>query len=330
MPTPPPHEALEMALAHDLGEEVTCDALTGDFVLFQRRRGHRHSTDDLLTAWYAATELPAVLDEACQDGAPLRLLDLGTGIGSVGLALLWFARQRAPGTHLVGVEAQEVSFRILQQNIAANGVADEVTPLHADLRDASAYEAAGSEAFHLVTGSPPYFDVKAGIVSRDSQRAHARFELRGDVRDYALAAARRLAPGGRFVLCFPTVQRRRAEAACEAAGLVQVRSRDVIPRAGIAPLFTLFVYARAPREAPPILEPPFVVREADGAHTPMLMRAQACFELARARPPKKKAERREAFDVRAEAERSLRSETHSGVDVPDEGRVRVAGRDEPT
>src|SRR5208283_896002 len=135
--------------------EVTCDALTRDFSMFQRRRGHRHSTDDLLTAWYAVTHLPPA--------TPLRLLDLGSGIGSIGLAVLWAARQRGDGPTLTAIEAQEVSFRLLRENVAANEVTEVTRALHGDLRDASLL--APGETFDLISGSPPYFDVKAGIVS---------------------------------------------------------------------------------------------------------------------------------------------------------------------
>jgi len=243
--------------------------------MFQRRRGHRHSTDDLLTAWYAAEELEHL-------GRPgLRMLDLGSGIGSVGLAVLWCARALADpayaGATLTAIEAQEVSFRLLRENVEANGVACWVETIHGDLRDP---ELAAGAKFDLITGSPPYFDVKAGIVSGDSQRAHARFELRGDVGDYARAAAARLTSEGhgRFVLCFPTVQRQRAEAACDAAGLRLVRSRDVVPREGTPPLFTLFSYA-SHLEGPPSSEPPFIVRDGAGAHTEELRSVQVRFGL---------------------------------------------------
>ena len=258
-----------MALALALGEPVTCDSLTRDFVMFQRRRGHRHSTDDLLTAWYGVTHLPPA--------RPPRLLDLGSGIGSIGLAVLWFARQVDAGARLTAIEAQELSYRFLVENVAANGVGGETRTIHGDLRDTSLLDE--SARFDLVTGSPPYFDVKAGIVSADSQRAHARFELRCDVRDYAKAAARHLAPGGRFVLCFPTVQKRRAEQACESAGLARVEVCDVIPKEGAPPLFTLFAYARAEDGVPATFRPAFVVRDREGVHTPALKDAQACFGL---------------------------------------------------
>jgi tRNA1Val (adenine37-N6)-methyltransferase len=232
-------------------DELTIDALTAGWSIAQRRRGHRHSTDDLLTGWYAAEVVPGAR----------RILDLGSGIGSVGLIALW----RAPAATLVAIEAQEVSFALLTDNIARNDLGARVRAIHGDLREVRL-----AERFDLVTGSPPYWDIAEGVVPADAQKAYARFELRGDVRDYALAARAALAAHGRFVLCFPTVQRARAEAACAAAQLVVTRSCDVIPRAGAAPLFTLFATRRAEDgDEPHLREPPHVVRDAHGAPTAM-------------------------------------------------------------
>jgi len=243
-----PKEARRAELEQALGEPMTLDGLTREWKIFQRRRGHRHSTDDLLTGWYAVTKVASAR----------RLLDLGSGVGSVGLLAL----SRYPDATLTAIEAQEQSFRLLCENVAANGLSARVITLHGDLRTTAV--AAGS--YDLVTGSPPYFDVKDGIVPADSQKAHARFELRGDVRDYALAAARALAPGGRFIFCFPSAQKARAVAACTATPLFIVSQRDVVPRAGVAPLFTLFECAHEALGATR-LEPDYLVRDAQGVQT---------------------------------------------------------------
>lgn len=255
-------EARLGALRSEMGEEMTLDALTRDWKIFQRRRGHRHSTDDLLTAWYAASHVPAART----------LLDLGSGIGSVGLALLWhFA-----AASLTAIEVQAISHRLLRENCWANGVEPRVRVIHGDLRTA-----VPEGAFDLVTGSPPYFDVKNGIVSADAQRASARFELHGDVSDYCRAAKKALASGGTFVFCFPTVQRTRAERAADAAGLTRMFSRDVIPKEGLPPLFSLFLCRRAEDApmAPPVLQTPFVVRDSAGAHTADTDAARTLFGL---------------------------------------------------
>lgn len=262
-------ERRRLALEAELGEEVTCDGLTGGSWIFQRRRGHRHSTDDLLTGFYAIDKL----DDLGLAPA-LTLLDLGTGIGTVGMIALSAMPEAA---RLTCIEAQDVSFRLLSENLAANHLEDRVQPIHGDLR-----ELALPERFALVTGSPPYFEPGTGIIPADSQKAHARFELRGDIGDYARAARRHLEPEGLFVFCFPWPQKKRAIDAVVAEGFAIVSHRDVIPRAGISPLFSLFA-CRLGVSAMPEAEPPFVVRDARGEHTDALraVRARLGFPPAR-------------------------------------------------
>ena len=251
--TPDELDARLRSLAREFGEEITLDALAGEFRMYQRRRGHRHSVDDLLTAWYAAMQV----------SAPAAILDLGTGIGSVGLALAW----KFPSAKVTAVEVQDGSFRLLQANVWANDVPARI--VHGDLREL------GADSFDLVTGSPPYFDVKNGMVSADPQRAAARFELHGDVRDYCHAARRSLGANGVFVFCFPSVQKDRALRACADATLAVRSMRDVVPREGLAPLFSLFACARQGHGT--TVEAPFVVRDRAGTHTEEMTRVRASF-----------------------------------------------------
>ena len=254
-------------LEQELGERITLDALTGPngldrepwrddaggeagWLIAQRKKGHRHSADDVLTAWYALQVSPKVTEH----------LDLGTGIGTVGLLTLW---GMGPSARLTCVEAQEISYRLLQSNLDANGLRHRVDCSHGDLRDLAL-----ERKFPLVTGSPPYFPTSAGVVPQDSQKAHARFELRGDVSDYAKAAAKHLAPGGWFVLCFPSPQKQRALDGIAAAGLAVVKLRDVIPRETLPALFTLFACRHRDEADPPMLvEEPLTVREESGRLT---------------------------------------------------------------
>ncbi|HEY2030743.1 MAG TPA: methyltransferase, partial [Myxococcales bacterium] len=191
----------------------------------------------LLTAWYAVVHAPP---------SPARLLDLGSGIGGVGLAVL----SRFPQATLTAVEVQAVSFALLTENVRANQLEMRVTVQEGDLRSFTP-----AVSFDLITASPPYFAVKDGLVSADPQRAAARFELHGGVDDYCAAAARALAPAGRFIFCFPTPQSARAVAACERAGLQVLAMRDVVPRATLPPLFSLFACARH-AERPTVVEEP--------------------------------------------------------------------------
>jgi tRNA1Val (adenine37-N6)-methyltransferase len=252
-------------LEAELGERITLDALTGPngllagmplqddagkaagWLIAQRKNGHRHSADDVLSAWYALQVSPRVEE----------LLDLGTGIGTVGLLTLWGLGAAA---HLTCVEAQEVSYRLLQSNLNANRLHGRVDCARGDLRELQL----GKE-FPLLTGTPPYFPPGTGVLPQDSQKAHARFELRGDVSDYAKVASSHMARGGWFVFCFPSPQRVRALAAVAAAGLQVVRLREVVPRESLPALFTLFACQhRSDSKAKTFIESPLTVRLASG------------------------------------------------------------------
>jgi tRNA1Val (adenine37-N6)-methyltransferase len=254
--------AARAVLEAELGEAVTLDGLTGSWFIFQRARGHRHSIDDVLTARYALDHSKPVPTH----------LDLGTGIGTVGLLVAW---GQAGTARLTAIEAQSISHRLLLANIAENGLLERVRPMLGDLRDLAL-----SERFRPITGSPPYFPPSAGIVPQDSQKAHARFELRGDVSDYARAAKRHLAPGGVFVFCFPTPQKQRAIAAVAAAELVVERLRDVIPRASLPALFSLFACRHQGEAAECLVDAPLVVRGEDGELTETMQQVRRSFGFA--------------------------------------------------
>src|SRR5881227_518799 len=83
----------------EVGE--TLDYISGHFKIFQYSGGHRFSTDDVLTAWYATQWAPRVD----------RAMDLGSGIGSVALVVAW----RLPGARIVTVEAQADSVRLARK-----------------------------------------------------------------------------------------------------------------------------------------------------------------------------------------------------------------------
>ena len=256
--------------APEVAPHETLDAISGHFRIFQLRDGHRFSTDDVLTAWYGTAW--------CASAS--RVLDLGSGIGSVGMIAAW----RLPGARLVTVEAQEDSVRLARKSAEYNGLVDRYEIRRADFRDAGAI--AADETFDLVLGSPPYFPIGSGIEGDHPQKVACRFELRGDIRDYARVAAAHLARGGVFACVFPVDQLARITRAALDSELTIVRTRPVIFREGESPLIALFVMMRADdlpqrmRERPWV-EPPLVIRAADGSVHP----EYAAIKLAVGFPP---------------------------------------------
>ena len=163
-------------------EPTTLDELTPDWKIYQLKRGHRFSNDDKLCAWRAA--------EHGRDAR--KYLDLGAGIGSVGLTCLWRLDDTAS---LVCVEAQSISATLLRKSIEYNKLTSRVRVVEEDLRNYHSDD----DKFDLISGSPPYLPETDGILSSHPQKAHCRFELRGGIDDYCATAARCLSNDGVFV-----------------------------------------------------------------------------------------------------------------------------------
>ena len=239
----------------NLPEEETLDRIVGDWHVYQLRRGHRFSVDDQLTAWTAFQAAPQAQ----------RVLDLGCGIGSVGLMTLFHLPE---GATMLGVEVQKVSFDLASRSVAHNGLAERVELVHQDLR-----EFHRDERFPLITGSPPYIPPDKGVHSPHPQRAGARMELRGDVFDYCRAAARHLADGGVFALCHAGLDPRPPQAIA-AAGLTLLHRREVYFRRDKPPTIALYL---AGWSGQTVEVPPLVIREPDGEQTSEIAAIRAMF-----------------------------------------------------
>lgn len=213
-------------------EPVTQDAISGHYRLFQLKKGHRFSTDDLLTAWYGSTWCPRAD----------RVLDLGSGIGSVGMIAAW----RLPGARFVTIEAQDVSVELARKSASFNELESRYEIRHGDFRDSSLLQS--NEVFDLILGSPPYFPLDGGILGDHPQKVACRFEVRGDISDYCRIASAHLAPGGVFACVFPIQpqeQLARVERAAKENGLTLVRRRPVVFKEGEPPLLSVFAMIRS-------------------------------------------------------------------------------------
>lgn len=233
----------------------TLDAISGHFRLFQLGDGHRFSTDDILTAWYGTSWCPTAR----------RALDLGSGIGTVGMICAW----RLPGARFVTVEAQAESVALARKSARYNGIEDRYEIREGDFRSPDVLQA--DEKFDLITGSPPYFPPDAGVKSEHPQKLACRFELRGTVADYCSTAAKHLVPGGFFACVFPheSAQLARVETAAKKSHLVIVRKRPVVFRKGDPALVALFGLMRADDlpewfRGQTWTEPDLIIRTRDG------------------------------------------------------------------
>lgn len=200
--------------------------LAGHTRILQRLDGHRWSLDDLVTAWVGSECLPS---------AEVRsTLDLGCGIGTVLLLTAW----RFPQARCTGIEAQEVSYGLALRSVRLNGLEQRVQVYHGDLR--SFEQVLPEQHFSLVTGTPPYILPGAGVESGRIQCGPCRFETRGGIEDYCLAAAKALEPEGRLVVCEGAGQEERVIRAAQDARLSILETLSVIPKEGKGALFSVY------------------------------------------------------------------------------------------
>jgi tRNA1Val (adenine37-N6)-methyltransferase len=247
--------ARQASLEKSLGEPLSISGLAGPLRIFQRLRGHRHSIDDALTAWYALQKRPGAM----------RYLDLGSGVGTVGMIVLWGLADQAA---LTCIEAQETSFALLQANLECNRLLGRATAIHGDLR-----EHAVDTKYDLITGSPPYFPRNAGHLPEDAQKAYARFELRGHVGDYARTARRCLRDDGLFIYCFPHRQKQRGLDLVTGEGFHIDSCCDVVPTPSKQPLFSVYC-ASLHGAGPTVEEPALIIHGPDGQYSPEMLQIQ--------------------------------------------------------
>ena len=158
-----------------------------------------------------------------------RVLDLGSGCGTLGLLLC----ARDAGCTVTGVELEEAAHAAALENIRRNGLEGRLSSICADLRSMP------PDSFHVCVSNPPYFS--GG--ERHSRTPTARSEDTCTPAELFAAAARSLRFGGDFFLVHKP--ERLAELCFEAssAGLEPKRLRLVRHRPG-APISLILLSCR--------------------------------------------------------------------------------------
>jgi tRNA1Val (adenine37-N6)-methyltransferase len=234
------------------GEEIAlatarADALFhGRLPLLQPERGYRTNVDAL---WLAAFAKRPRVSRRC--------LDLGAGVGAIGLALIV-----SGGAERVTLLDVDASLLVLaRRNAELAGVGERVDTLAIDLVAKLPRELAG--AFDLVVANPPYGVVGEARSSPHPARARARTGETSTLPAFARAARLTLGAAGRACFVFPAQELPRLFDALRATGLVPKRMRLVHPLPG-APARVALIEAKPARPGGLRVEPPFVAMSAPG------------------------------------------------------------------
>ena len=161
---------------------LTEDALLGGRVrLLQPRRGYRVAVD-------------AVLLAAAVDAGPDKcVLDLGAGVGAVGLCIV----HRVPGCRIVGIELQPELAALAERNAALNGVSDRLRTIVHDL--ALPLPHALGKFDHVAT-NPPYLAAAVADPSPDASKAVATVESSAALARWLDVATAALKPAGTLTI----------------------------------------------------------------------------------------------------------------------------------
>jgi len=222
---------------------LTEDGLLGGRVrLLQPARGYRVAVD-------------AVLLAAAVDAAPgARILDLGAGVGAVGLCLA----TRLAGCTVTGVELQEALADLAERNARLNGLGDRMRTLVHDLAQPLPAEIG---AFDHVVSNPPHLAAAGADPSPDRSKALATVESSAALGRWLAAAAAAARPDGSLLLIHRSDRLEEIVAHLDRLGWREIAIKRLPP----APRIVL----RA-RRAGSLLRseaPPLVLHRPDGRYT---------------------------------------------------------------
>jgi tRNA1(Val) A37 N6-methylase TrmN6 len=185
--------------------DVTDDAVLGGRLrLLQPRRGHRFGHDAILLA--AATR--------ARNGD--RIVDLGAGVGTAGLAVA----VRVPGAQIKLVEISASLATLAALNAARNQLVDRVNAVALDVGASAAdYAAAGlpASSCDAVLMNPPFNDPARQKPSPDARRRAAHDLAPAMLATWVDAASRLLRRGGALSVIF------RAEGLTDLLGALSAR-----------------------------------------------------------------------------------------------------------
>lgn len=232
-----------------LGEIVEDRLLDGRLILRQPRRGHRAGSDAVLLA------------AAVPDLGEGPLLDIGAGVGTIGLAVAL----AQPGLPVVLVERDPELAALAAGNIALNHLEERVSVIAGDIADPAAALGLSPASFACVAMNPPFYPPRETKASPVPNRRAAHV-AEGTLDPWFRAARRLLRPGGRIALIH------RAEAIAEvldglAKGFGDVAIRPVHALAD-RPAIRILVTAVLGSRKPAALLPAFVLNTSDGGFTP--------------------------------------------------------------
>jgi len=192
-----------------------------------------------------------------------RLLDVGSGVGVIGLLLA-----RDFPIQLTMVEKQEKMAQLAQKNLHVNKIS-------ADLIQSDFLEYDAPEPFDFIVSNPPFYHGDV-IQSKDSHINACRYNTHLPIQPFFKKVASQLKHRGHFIFCYDASQLPELLEGLHHAKLRAEEIRFVHPKKD-RPAKLVLIHARSHSKARTKILPPFIVFEGDAYG----QEAQEIFKRAR-------------------------------------------------
>lgn len=151
------------------------------------------------TDWFSTTTDSVILSEfAHVKLKDKRILDLGSGVGTIPLLLALQTNAK-----IDGVEIQQDVFNLSQKSILENHLEHQIHLHCLDIKEAPTFF--GKESFDLIVSNPPYFTNRnKKVMNLDKHKQYARHEVAITFEQLVKVAKELLKDHGRFVFIHRT------------------------------------------------------------------------------------------------------------------------------
>ncbi len=226
--------------------ETIDDLLWGQLKILQKKRGYRFSIDSLLLTHFVQLKG----DDS--------VIDLGTGSGVILLVL----SHRFHCGKMVGVEIQDELADMARRSVKMNNLESRIEIVSGDIGEVESLFV--PQSFSAVVFNPPYRRLNSGRINPDPEKAVARHEIKGTIRDFLLSAKYLVKEAGSVYLIYPAVRMVELLFRMRTCGIEPKRLRMVYSSCFSEGEFLLVEGKKGGGEELKVLPPLFIYQENDG------------------------------------------------------------------
>lgn len=126
-----------------------------------------------------------------------KILDIGTGLGGIALAL-----STKCDAHIIGVEVEKSVADVAYQSVCYNHLEKRIDIINQDIKDYA--RDAKPNTFDMIVSNPPYFFADKGYLNQNCTVAKARHNMTLEIEDIVKIANKLLKDKGKLALVFTT------------------------------------------------------------------------------------------------------------------------------